>query len=137
MSKPIVKLRNAANEVSKGNLDVKVKFKSKDELGQLAKSFNDMTENLKKSRETIENNTRTLEKKVEQRTKEYQEAARKALIADSAKSEFLANMSHEIRTPMNAIMGFSEILKEQLKRPETSGICRYYIIQRKNPAWTY
>jgi signal transduction histidine kinase/CheY-like chemotaxis protein len=117
MSRSIVQLRNAAREVGKGNLDVKVKFKSKDEIGQLAESFNSMIENLKKSSETIENNTKNLEKKVEQRTKEYQQAARKALVADSAKSEFLANMSHEIRTPMNAIIGFSEILKEQLIEP--------------------
>jgi signal transduction histidine kinase len=37
--------------------------------------------------------------------------------ANLAKSEFLANMSHEMRTPLNAIMGFSEILKEQLFGP--------------------
>jgi PAS domain S-box-containing protein len=47
-----------------------------------------------------------------------EKSSKKALAADSAKSEFLANMSHEIRTPMNAIMGFSEILKEQLKDPK-------------------
>ena len=34
--------------------------------------------------------------------------------ANSAKSEFLANMSHEIRTPMNAIIGFTELLSEQI-----------------------
>ena len=35
--------------------------------------------------------------------------------ANRSKSEFLANMSHEIRTPLNAIMGFSELLSEQLE----------------------
>jgi two-component system sensor histidine kinase EvgS len=35
--------------------------------------------------------------------------------ANNAKSEFLANMSHEIRTPMNAIIGFTELLYEQIK----------------------
>ena len=35
--------------------------------------------------------------------------------ANRAKSEFLANMSHEIRTPMNAILGFTEILREQVQ----------------------
>ncbi len=37
--------------------------------------------------------------------------------ANQAKSEFLANMSHEIRTPMNAIIGFTELLNEQLSEP--------------------
>ena len=49
---------------------------------------------------------------------EAEQSSKKAQVADSAKSEFLANMSHEIRTPMNAIMGFSEILKEQLSEPK-------------------
>jgi PAS domain S-box-containing protein len=34
--------------------------------------------------------------------------------ANQAKSQFLANMSHEIRTPMNAILGFTELLGEQV-----------------------
>ncbi len=37
-----------------------------------------------------------------------------AQAANASKTEFLANMSHEIRTPMNAILGFSELLKEEL-----------------------
>ena len=44
----------------------------------------------------------TLERKVEERTREAESANR-------AKSLFLANMSHEIRTPMNAIIGFCHL----------------------------
>ena len=46
------------------------------------------------------------------------EAKEEAEAANQAKSEFLANMSHEIRTPMNAIIGFSELLNEQVENPK-------------------
>lgn len=38
-------------------------------------------------------------------------------LANRAKSEFLANMSHELRTPLNSIIGFSEIIKDEVFGP--------------------
>ncbi len=61
-----------------------------------------------------------LERIVEQRTHQVEEANKeltialeKAQRAEKAKGEFLANMSHEIRTPMNAIIGFGDILADE------------------------
>jgi diguanylate cyclase (GGDEF)-like protein len=95
-SRPIIELRNAAREVGKGNLDVRVGYNSKDELGQLTGSFNEMTKNLKSSREMIENWTKTLEKRVDQKTKEYKKAAQ---LAQNTK-EFAESVVNTIKEPL-------------------------------------
>ncbi len=79
--KPLALFKQKAQIIGQGDLDTKIEVENKDEIGDLASSFNDMTENLK-------------------------EYIRKS----SAKSMFLANMSHEIRTPMNGILGFLQLL---------------------------
>ena len=50
-------------------------------------------------------------------------ALRKAETASQAKTRFLNNMSHDIRTPMNAILGYAQLMEDELKGkdlPETS-----------------
>jgi signal transduction histidine kinase len=51
---------------------------------------------------------------LETRNLEIEDKSRQLEIASQHKSEFLANMSHELRTPLNAVIGFSEVLGEQM-----------------------
>jgi len=55
-----------------------------------------------------------LEHNVQERTKELERTKEAAEHASLAKTAFLANMSHELRTPLNGIMGFSEMMKDQI-----------------------
>lgn len=52
------------------------------------------------------------------------EAREKARESDSLKTNFLANMSHEMRTPLNAVIGFTDILIEEVEEPSHENYLR-------------
>ena len=95
LSRPIFRLVRATEIVGRGDFDVSLPVTSRDELGILTASFNQMAASLRETAR-IEAERRSFE------------------IASQHKSEFLANMSHELRTPLNAVIGFSEVLAERM-----------------------
>lgn len=74
--KPLRDLLDAVSEVKKGNLDVRVEVKTRDEIEELANQFNIMISELKLARELLEEEKEILEIKVKARTRELEELAK-------------------------------------------------------------
>lgn len=108
---PLQTMIQATQRVSAGDLTHPVEIHSSDELALLGAHFNQMTAQL---RQTLQQMEEEIEER--RRTQIALEGARDAAeSANRAKSTFLANMSHELRTPLAAIIGYSELMLEQIE----------------------
>jgi signal transduction histidine kinase len=90
-------------DVAAGNFGRTISVPNRDEFGALAERLNHMSQELRRFDEARRDGAAELVHLNEQLAR-----------ASKAKSEFLANMSHELRTPMNAILGFSEMILDEL-----------------------
>jgi two-component system NtrC family sensor kinase len=101
ITKPLRDLHHSAEAVGKGDFSHRVEVKSGDECGELAFVFNQMTENLQRSREQLERTVETLK-------------TTQAHLIQSEKlsgiGEFVAGVAHELNNPLTSVMGFSELL---------------------------
>jgi signal transduction histidine kinase len=122
--KPIEKLASATEEIIRGELSQTVDIRSRDEIGDLAIAFNQMTIQLKESRndleQKVEERTHQLEVNIEElnrtktttlKTLEDLQTATEELgrvnlelkIADETKMKFIGMASHELKTPLTAV----------------------------------
>lgn len=113
---PVKQLAAAAKRIAEGDLTSQVNIASKDEIGDLADSFNRMAQSVQQREKELRAHAAELDRlnqKLLMQQQELREINVKLETASRHKSQFLANMSHELRTPLNAIIGFSQIMSDE------------------------
>lgn len=111
ISQPIAKLMKGIQELSRGNLDIQIDLKKKDELSQLAQAFNLMAFDLKKAQEKV---IQESENKLElERSLRHSEKL-------ATLGQLASGLAHEIGTPLNIIGGRAELIKRKLDEREGS-----------------
>ena len=111
---PLQKMVVATQKISAGDLTHKVEVSSKDEIGYLADSFNQMTADLEAANEKLIEWGKTLEKKVEERTKELTEMQAHLIQSEKLASlgKLAAGIAHEINNPLGGVLIYSHLLLE-------------------------
>ncbi len=117
ITRPIKELYQLTERVSKGDLSARAEISSDDEIGELIKSFNQMVKSLQNATEGYVNLTRTLEQKVQEKTKELEKAMEQLVQNEklSAIGRLAAGIAHEINNPLTAILINSHLIKEKIK----------------------
>lgn len=92
---PIIKLNKGAKEIAQGNYDFIINIKSKDEIGELAESFNNMKGCIREQIQTIEKDRDDLR------------------ILENHRKRFFDNITHEMKTPLTIISGYVQIMTDK------------------------
>ncbi len=99
---PLEALSRAVRKVGKGNFEVNVEIQSRDEIGQLSTSFNDMADELKEREHSLK-------------------TAQLALVQSekmAAVGTLSAGLAHEVKNPLSAVLGYAQLSKRKLEQPD-------------------
>lgn len=117
--RPLANLSAGLKQVSTGDLTHKMDVESKDEIGRLAMTFNEMTGELSLARERMAEWNKTLREEVKKKAHEIEQTRDKLIQAEkmAAVGRLTADIAHGIRNPLTALGGFGRRLQKSAMTP--------------------
>lgn len=115
---PLAALEHGTERLTHGDLGYQIEMASNDEVGQLARSFNEMSSQLRNARDEITAWNRTLEDRVLEKTSELKKAAERMLHVEKMATigKMAAVVAHEINNPLSGILTYSKLVKRWIER---------------------
>jgi len=118
--RPVRKLREGTRQISAGHLDHRIFLASKDEIGDLARAFNEMTKNLENAERENRLWSQTLETRVDEKTAELKQIHEQILQIEKMASlgKLSATVAHELNNPLEGILNYCKLISKRLKKLE-------------------
>jgi two-component system NtrC family sensor kinase len=137
LAEPLKALTVGTHRLGSGDLGYQIHLRASDELEDLANSFNTMSCQLKEARNEINAWTRTLEERVEQKSRELRGAQDEMLRVERMASigKLAAVVAHEINNPLAGILTYAKLLKKRLSRdaqPEAENISMLDLVESES-----
>jgi two-component system NtrC family sensor kinase len=122
VGQPLKHLKDGTRELADGNLGYQLVVDSTDEAGELASSFNRMSLQLRAANEEIVAWAKTLEDRVDQKTRELKRAHEHVLHVEKMATigKMAAVVAHEINNPLSGILTYAKLLKKWIQRGEAA-----------------
>jgi len=116
IERPVKELVLGTKRISGGDLDQFIPVKTNDEMGHLATSFNQMTLDLQDAQKQIQEGIRTLENKVEERTRELKATQSQLLHSEklAAVGALAATVAHEINNPLTGVYTYIRLMERKI-----------------------